>query len=190
MYSYEIDISHARKFAIFYHPITITFGSYCGLLTFVNCSFVNYCRLLQDWWNCTNYHKYFRTWNVVVHDWLYTYIYKDMYEIVVPSNRTLSASTVFLVSSIFHEYIIAFAFGFFYPVMLVLFGGVGCTMFFVRKIITSNVFMWLTWSLGNGIMFSLYSMECYARHNCPPYSNYYLDLFLPRSWSCQGQFNM
>ncbi|XP_071565847.1 sterol O-acyltransferase 1 [Temnothorax nylanderi] len=143
----------------------------------------------KDWWNCTTYHRYYRTWNVVVHDWLYTYIYKDMYEIVVPRNRTLSATTVFLVSAIVHEYILAFAFRFFYPVMFILFGGIGFAMFFVRKIITSNVFMWLSWSLGNGIMFSLYPMECYARCNCPPHSNYYLDLFIPRSWTCQGQFD-
>jgi sterol O-acyltransferase len=142
----------------------------------------------KDWWNCTTFHTYYRTWNVVVHDWLYTYIYKDMYEIVVPRNRMLSASAVFLVSAVFHEYILAFAFRFFFPVMFILFGIIGFAMFFVRKIVTSNVFMWMCWSFGNGIMFSLYSMECYARNtnDCSPHSNYYLDLFIPRSWTCQG----
>ncbi|XP_011866706.1 PREDICTED: sterol O-acyltransferase 1 isoform X2 [Vollenhovia emeryi] len=140
----------------------------------------------KDWWNSTTYHSYYRTWNLVVHDWLHTYIYKDMYEIVMPRNRTLAATAVFFVSAIVHEYIIAFAFGFFYPVMFVLFGGIGFAMFFVRKIITSNLFMWVTWFLGNGVMVSLYSMEFYARYNCPPHSNYYLDLFIPRSWSCQA----
>ncbi|KYN19382.1 PREDICTED: sterol O-acyltransferase 1-like isoform X1 [Trachymyrmex cornetzi] len=143
----------------------------------------------KDWWNSTTYHTYYRKWNVVVHDWLYTYIYKDMYEILVPRNRMLSATSVFLVSAIVHEYILAFGFGFFYPVMFMLFGVAGFAMFYVRKVVTSNVFMWLTWSVGNGIMFSLYAMEFYARHNCPPLSNYYLDLFIPRSWRCQKQFN-
>lgn len=145
---------------------------------------------LQDWWNSTTYHAYYRTWNVVVHDWLYTYIYKDMYEIVVPRNRMLSASAVFFISAFFHEYIFAFSFRFFYPVMFVLFGGIGFAMFFVRKIVTSNVFMWLSWSIGMGIMFSLYSMEIYARWiNCPPNSNYYLDLFIPRIWTCSRQLD-
>ncbi|OWK08419.1 SOAT1, partial [Cervus elaphus hippelaphus] len=31
----------------------------------------------QDWWNSTSYSNYYRTWNVVVHDWLYYYAYKD-----------------------------------------------------------------------------------------------------------------
>lgn len=32
----------------------------------------------QDWWNSTSYSNYYRTWNVVVHDWLYYYVYKDL----------------------------------------------------------------------------------------------------------------
>lgn len=32
----------------------------------------------QDWWNSTSYSNYYRTWNVVVHDWLYYYAYKDL----------------------------------------------------------------------------------------------------------------
>lgn len=145
--------------------------------------------MLQDWWNSTNYYTYFRTWNVVVHDWLYTYIYKDIYEIVMPRNRLLSTTAVFLTSAIVHEYILAFGFGFFYPVVFILFGFIGFALFFVRKIITSNIFMWISWGIGDGIIVSLYSIECYARQNCPPHSNYYLDLFIPRSWNCYEQFN-
>lgn len=33
--------------------------------------------LSQDWWNSTSFSNYYRTWNVVVHDWLYSYIYQD-----------------------------------------------------------------------------------------------------------------
>ncbi|KYN31902.1 Sterol O-acyltransferase 1, partial [Trachymyrmex septentrionalis] len=143
----------------------------------------------KDWWNSTDYHMFFRTWNVVVHDWLYTYIYKDIYEIVVPRNRTLSITAVFFVSAIFHEYIIAFAFGFFYPMLFIFFGLIGFALFSVSKIITSNIFMWITWCIGEGVLFSLYSIEYYARQNCPhTHSNYYLDLFIPRSWNCYEQF--
>ncbi|XP_039302872.1 sterol O-acyltransferase 1 [Solenopsis invicta] len=139
----------------------------------------------RDWWNSTTYAQYYRTWNIVVHDWLYTYIYKDMYEIVVPRNRMLSAAAVFFASAVVHEYALTFIFRFFYPVILILFGGVGFAFFFVRKYITSNVFMWMSWTLGTGIMVCLYTMEIYARwNNCSPYPNYYLDLLIPRSWSC------
>ncbi|XP_018300536.1 sterol O-acyltransferase 1, partial [Mycetomoellerius zeteki] len=142
----------------------------------------------KDWWNSTTYHMFFRTWNVVVHDWLYTYIYKDMYEIVVPYNRMLSAATVFFISAIVHEYLVAFAIGFFYPVLFIFFI-IGFPMFFVRKTITSNFLVLLLLILGSGICLNLFAIERYARHNCPPHPNYYLDLFIPRSWSCQEQFN-
>jgi hypothetical protein len=33
--------------------------------------------IVQDWWNSTSFANYYRTWNIVVHDWLYTYVYKD-----------------------------------------------------------------------------------------------------------------
>ncbi|XP_025271408.1 sterol O-acyltransferase 1 isoform X1 [Camponotus floridanus] len=142
----------------------------------------------KDWWNSTSYRTYYRTWNVVVHDWLYTYIYKDIYEILMPRNKTLATLIVFLVSAIFHEYTIALGFGFFYPMMFFMFAGVGLSLFFVGRIVASNVVVWLSFCIGNGIMLSTYAMEYYARLNCPPYSNYYLDLFAPRSWTCQAQF--
>jgi sterol O-acyltransferase len=34
---------------------------------------------IQDWWNSTSFAAYYRTWNVVVHDWLYTYVYKEVF---------------------------------------------------------------------------------------------------------------
>ncbi|XP_036142908.1 sterol O-acyltransferase 1 isoform X2 [Monomorium pharaonis] len=138
----------------------------------------------KDWWNCTTYREYYRTWNIVVHNWLYTYVYKDMYEIVVPGKRTLSSAMVFFISAIFHELVIAFSLRFFYPVLFILFGIIGYIFFFIRKY-TSNVFMQLGLGFGMSIMFNLYSMEACARwNNCPSHPNYYLDLFIPRSWSC------
>lgn len=142
----------------------------------------------EDWWNSTCYRTYYRTWNVVVHDWLYVYIYKDMYEIVVPGNKPLATLGVFFVSAVFHEYVLAFAFRFFYPVMFVLFGGLGFSLLFLGRIATSNIFMWFSFCLGNGLIFSSYTMEYYARRNCSSYSNYYMDLLIPRSLNCQTQF--
>ncbi|XP_063149934.1 sterol O-acyltransferase 2 isoform X2 [Candoia aspera] len=31
----------------------------------------------KDWWNSTSFSAYYRFWNVIVHDWLYCYIYQD-----------------------------------------------------------------------------------------------------------------
>ena len=79
--------------------------------------------LLQDWWTASSQASYFRVWNIVVHDWLYTYIYRDFSEILIPGKRFCQASVVFIISAIFHEYVLAFKFRFFYPVLLVAFGG-------------------------------------------------------------------
>ena len=35
-----------------------------------------------DWWNSTSYNVYYRTWNTLVQDWLYTYIYRDLYKVI------------------------------------------------------------------------------------------------------------
>lgn len=35
-----------------------------------------------DWWNSTSFNVYYRTWNTLVQDWLYTYIYRDLYKVI------------------------------------------------------------------------------------------------------------
>ena len=37
---------------------------------------------------------------------------------------------VFMLSALFHEYILTVTFGFFYPVLFVMFAGAGCKNFF------------------------------------------------------------
>ncbi|CAL7940750.1 unnamed protein product [Xylocopa violacea] len=137
----------------------------------------------KDWWNSICFSSYYRTWNIVVHDWLYTYIYKDMYEIVTPRNKTLAVCAVFAISSIFHEYILIFTGRFFYPVMLIMFGVIGLTVVFIFKS-AGNVFLWFSLSVGSGMMVSLYCMEYFARINCPPIYDDFWDLIIPRTLTC------
>lgn len=142
----------------------------------------------QDWWSCTSFPEYYRKWNAVIHDWLYTYVYKDMYEIVFKGNRVAAMLMVFTISSFVHEYIIAFTFGFFYPIMLVLFEGCGViVMFFTNKRRRSigNIFMWFSITVGNALMLALYNMEYHARKNCAV-GDSISDYFVPVSWSCNG----
>ena len=80
---------------------------------------------LQDWWNASTYATYYRTWNVVVHDWLYTYVYTEVHEMCGKRNRIIPMLVVFGVSAVFHEYIITFTFRCFYPILFLMFGGVG-----------------------------------------------------------------
>jgi sterol O-acyltransferase len=81
--------------------------------------------LIQDWWTASSHAAYYRLWNIVVHDWLYTYIYKDFSEIVPPGKRFAPTLVVFIVSAVFHEYILALTLRFFYPLLLLAFGGFG-----------------------------------------------------------------
>ncbi|XP_076634137.1 sterol O-acyltransferase 1 isoform X2 [Colletes latitarsis] len=162
-------------------------GFYCLLHSWMN-AFAELLRFAdkmfyKDWWNSSCYSTYYRTWNIVVHDWLYTYIYKDMYEILTARNKILSTCAVFVISAFFHEYILSFTFRFFYPVMLLIFGGLGLTVLFVLKS-AGNVFLWFSLSLGTGVLVSLYCMEYFARINCPPVRDDIFNFIIPRSWMC------
>lgn len=140
----------------------------------------------QDWWNATSFDVYYRKWNVVVHDWLYTYIYKDVYETIFRKCKPLAALTVFTISAIIHEYILAFAFRFFYPVLFVLFEGFGVFMMFItmknRKSF-GNIILWGALFIGNGIQVALYTMEYFARQNCQV-GDSFVDYLVPVSWTC------
>ncbi|XP_072179206.1 sterol O-acyltransferase 1-like [Diadema setosum] len=122
----------------------------------------------KDWWTCKNYSTYYRTWNIVVHDWLYTYIYRDCQ--LMGLGRLTSSLTVFAISAVFHEYIIVMAFRFFYPILLIFFVGAGVPLFLTmageRSSAFWNIFMWITLISGMGLIVVLYSLEWHARVYC------------------------
>ncbi|XP_069683829.1 sterol O-acyltransferase 1 isoform X2 [Periplaneta americana] len=140
----------------------------------------------KDWWTASSHAAYYRLWNIVVHDWLYTYIYKDFNENVSPRKRWVSTLMVFVVSAVFHEYILALTFRFFYPMLFIAFAGIGVILMFLTKDFMSggNIFVWLLLCIGTGILTCLYGFEWYARINCPQVLDPVLDFFVPRSWTC------
>ena len=87
--------------------------------------------------------------------------------------KALPTTLVFLISSLFHEYILSFSFNFFFPVLLGLFGGFGFAFVFVRarQSAFGNILMWMALISGTGVILAAYSMEYYARINCPPPSS-------------------
>ncbi|XP_043941181.1 sterol O-acyltransferase 1 isoform X2 [Protopterus annectens] len=143
----------------------------------------------KDWWNSTSFANYYRTWNVVVHDWLYSYVYRDF--LCVSGNRFRAAAmlSVFTVSAVVHEYVLAVCFGFFYPVLFCLFMCFGMVFNFIlhdrRKGPIWNVIMWTSLFLGQGVLLCLYSQEWYAQRYCPIENPSLLDLVKPRSWTCR-----
>ncbi|VDD82153.1 unnamed protein product [Mesocestoides corti] len=138
----------------------------------------------KDWWNSVTFSAYYRTWNVVVHDWLYAYIYRDVYAISGRHRRFMAQTAVFMLSAFVHEYVLILVFRFFYPVLFVIFGGVGFAIANLRgRSRLWNIGLWVGLFMGMGILMCLYSMEWYARKNCPPIPGI-ADLFVPRSWFC------
>ncbi|XP_015118994.1 sterol O-acyltransferase 1 isoform X2 [Diachasma alloeum] len=143
----------------------------------------------KDWWNSVSYGSFYRNWNVVIHDWLYTYIYKDFYEIVFPRKKAIAMSSVFFISAVFHEYILSIAFHMFYPMLFVIFLATGYPLVWLtqkRSHSFGNVFLWFSLLFGNGLLLSTYSMEYFARVNCPGFGDDFLDIILPRSWMCNS----
>ncbi|XP_029005500.1 sterol O-acyltransferase 2 [Betta splendens] len=142
----------------------------------------------KDWWNSTSFANYYRTWNVVVHDWLYYYGYRDFLWLSQRRFRTAATLCVFLVSAVVHEYALAIGFGFFYPVMFFLFAVFGVVFNFTmndkRQSPVFNIIMWTCLFLGQGVLVCLYCQEWYAQIHCPRTENSFWELVTPRSWSC------
>ncbi|XP_061490210.1 sterol O-acyltransferase 1 isoform X2 [Rhineura floridana] len=142
----------------------------------------------KDWWNSTSYSNYYRTWNVVVHDWLYDYVYRDSLWLFGKKFKAAAMLLVFSLSAVVHEYVLSVSFGYFYPVMFCLFMCCGLLFNFIlhdrRKGPIWNVFMWTSLFLGQGVILCLYSQEWYARQNCPLKNPAFLDYVKPHSWVC------
>lgn len=167
-------------FLIFYGMFHCWLNAFAEMLRFGDRMFY------QDWWNCTSFAKYYRAWNMVVYDWLYSYIYRDMYTIFGRS-RVGAMLVVFLISAVIHEYILAICFKFVFPLLFFLFSSFGVLLVFVTRRRTSgawNVFLWIGMFQGWGLLTVFYSMEWYARINCPRTQDTWLDYVIPRSFTC------
>lgn len=139
------------------------FNLWAELLTFADREYYT------DWWNARNFGAYYRKWNVVVHEWLYYYVYRDVIRFSKGRiGRGGATTAVFVLSALFHEWIILGAVQFWYPVLLVMFGGPGVIFMQWQKKSDGrffNIFMWSMLSVGMALNLVLYSREWYARHH-------------------------
>ncbi|XP_077391367.1 sterol O-acyltransferase 1 [Festucalex cinctus] len=170
---------------------------FLGFFAFLHCWLNAFAEMLRfgdrmfykDWWNSTSFANYYRTWNVVVHDWLFHYVYRDFLWISQKRFRTAAMLFVFTLSAVVHEYILAICFGFFYPVLFCLFMCFGMMFNFIlhdqRKGPIWNIIMWTSLFLGHGVIICLYSQEWYAQRYCPLKEPSFLELLQPRSWTCE-----
>ena len=144
----------------------------------------------QDWWNVTNFAEYYRKWNIVVHEWLYHYIYQDILRFTRGRSSQISCFfAVFIFSALIHELVLAISMQFFYPILLVLFGGPGViyTFFSRRELRVLNIFVWSMFFAGNGIIVVFYSWEYFARKSLDLSDKYgWKSFFIPHSWGYSG----
>ncbi|KAF5306329.1 hypothetical protein FQA39_LY09027 [Lamprigera yunnana] len=140
----------------------------------------------KDWWTSATYGRYYTTWNIFVNDWLYTYIYKDCYEILMPKRRNVGKLIVFFISSFMHDVLFSSAVGFFLPIFIVYFficGNFITHVKFSRKSF-GNVFLFFTLGLGSSMIITLYILEYYARLRCDNEPATVTSYFTPKLLSC------
>ncbi|CAM4748268.1 unnamed protein product [Rotaria magnacalcarata] len=170
-------------FCVFYGFLHCWLNAFAEMLRFADREFYS------DWWTATSWSSYYRTWNIVVHDWLYTYIYRDCHTLFGVKYRLVSMYMVIFLSACVHEYILALAFGYFYPILFLQFAVLGFISMLILPRRTQskafNIFIWTSLFVGLGMQMCLYSIEWYARQNCPRVVNGPLDYFVPRSFFCR-----
>ncbi|KAK2504026.1 hypothetical protein MC885_012399 [Smutsia gigantea] len=185
-----LSIMHATLPGIFLLLLIFFAFLHCWLNAFAEMLRFGDRMFYRDWWNSTSFSNYYRTWNVVVHDWLYSYVYQDGLWLLGGRARGAAMLGVFLVSAMVHEYIFCFVLGFLYPVMLILFFVIGGLLNFMMHDRHTgpvwNVLMWTLLFLGQGIQVSLYCQEWYARQHCPLPQTTFWDFVTPQSWSCHS----
>lgn len=166
-----------------------------GFYGFLHCWLNGFAELLRfadrmfykDWWNSTSFAIYYRTWNVVVQDWLYIYVYREIYLLIGKRSKIVPTICVVILSAVFHEYVMMFALGFFYPVMFVFFAVFGLMLLFVLRRnqgVIYNILVWLCLLIGVGLQACFYFMESYARKACPENDTFW-DKVIPRSIVCR-----
>ncbi|KAJ8945793.1 hypothetical protein NQ318_003059 [Aromia moschata] len=134
-----------------------------------------------SWWTCTSHRDYFRIWNIIVYDWSYHYIYKDICYVV--KNKNAAMLLILTLSATAHEWILLHMFGFFVPALFVafFFGSICIAFLELPKKNIVNVLFWYELILGCGCLVSVYALEYFARRNTPPEG---LDYLLPRFATC------
>ncbi|XP_044754952.1 sterol O-acyltransferase 1-like [Coccinella septempunctata] len=140
----------------------------------------------KDWWTATDVATYFRKWNLIVHDWLYAYVYKDCYETLFPGNKNMANLVTFFLSSIVHEWVVWNMLGYFMPIMSVMhfFLAANLTLIKFPQRALLNLLYWLFHGMGSAFLITLYSLEFYARSNGVPSTAGSYDFIIPRILTC------
>ena len=148
-------------------------------------------RYYSAWWTASTWGQWYRRWNMIIGDWIHSYLFSDLQRLGAP--RGLALAGVFLISGVLHELILAASLGFVMPALFVFFTGPGVALLWATRWLPprcANVFLWLALSLGVSLLFVLYLDESVLRtgggarsHRGPPRGAERLwDALVPRSW--------
>ncbi len=105
-------------FLIFYGFLHSWHNAFAELLRFADRKFYS------RWWESVKIGDYYRDWNIIVQDWLYSYVYMPI--MINTKSKHLAAYSVLFVSALFHEYIIGLSMGFLFPILFGQFAFIGC----------------------------------------------------------------
>ncbi|CAD8085668.1 unnamed protein product [Paramecium primaurelia] len=146
---------------VFFGLLHSWFNGWAELLRFPDRTFYH------DWWTASEFGQYYRKWNVVVHEFLYYYVYLDSEKLSQGKRSRLFRQLItFGCSAVIHEIILTFALGFFYPICFLLFTGPGILFIQAKEVFKSgwfNILFWVLMYIGTSVMITLYLTEYYAR---------------------------
>lgn len=122
----------------------------------------------EDWWNVKDFANYYRKWNIVVHEFLYYYIFQDLIRLSKGKlDGTYVKFVTFFLSAVLHEVIITCGLGFFFPILFIMFGGPG--VLFTKVRFGNGPYVgtafWFLMLIGSGILMALYCREFFARQS-------------------------
>lgn len=105
---------------LFFGLLHSWFNAWAELLRFPDRTFY------LDWWNSQEFGTYYRKWNIVVHEFLFYYAYGDTVRFSKGRyGRGVGMFITFVASALIHEVILSFVIGYFFPILMLIFGGPG-----------------------------------------------------------------
>ncbi|XP_063913970.1 sterol O-acyltransferase 1-like [Zophobas morio] len=138
-----------------------------------------------DWWNQHSFNAWLTEWNIIVHDWLYYYIYRDFKEYVY-DNTFLARVAVFLLSFGMHEWVVYCIVGGFFPALLFAFMLMLFPLSYFKfpKTNICNVLLWCFAILSLEIFITGCGLEWYALSTSPLINPTLWEKILPRFLTC------
>jgi len=157
----KLAIPNILIWLLFFYTV---FHSFLNLLAEILC-FADR-EFYRDFWNAETITYFWQTWNIPVHRWCVRHVYKPMVKNKYP--RLQAATAVFLISAVFHEYLVSVPLKMF---RLWAFGGM--LMQIPLGVITGkilkggragNIVVWLSLILGQPMAILMYVHDWYLMH--------------------------